>query len=117
MPKLFNVDAEFHTTVATKMGTAYRIKVLIPELGIFINGMMVYPPNPKFPQWGVTAPSRLAGRGQYKEVVEFNKKLPLWEEIYDKCIEVAQLEYANSKDEVITDFDESEPINLDDIPF
>ena len=117
MPKLFNVEAEFHTTVATKAGTAYRIKVLVYDLGIFINGMMVYPPNPKFPQWGVTPPSRPAGRGQYKDVIEFNKKLPLWEEIHDKCVEVAQLEYANNKDEVIVDLDLSEPINLDSIPF
>ena len=78
---------------------------------------MVYPPNAKFDQWGVTPPSRPAGRGKYAYIVKFNKKEPLWEEKYDKCVEVAQLEYSLSKDEVITDFDENEPINLDSIPF
>lgn len=117
MPKLHTVEAEVHKTVSTTVGTAYRVKVSIFDLGMYINGMMVYPPNARFDQWGVTPPSRLAGRGKYAHIVEFNKKEALWEEIYDKCVEVAQLEYSQSKDEVITDFDESEPINFDSIPF
>jgi hypothetical protein len=114
MPKLYNIEAEIAPSDPTKVG--YRVKVWDKEMGIYINGMMVYPPNPKFPEWGVVPPSMRAGRGRYSYIVEFNKKLPLWEEIYDKCVEVAQLEFANNKDEVITDIPD-EPINLDDIPF
>lgn len=116
MPKLHTVEAEVHKAVTTSVGTAYRVKVSILDLGMYINGMMVYPPNAKFDQWGVTPPSRPAGRGKYAFIVEFNKKEALWEEIYDRCVEVAQLEYLNSKDEVLTDIPDG-PINLDDIPF
>lgn len=116
MPKLHTIEAEVHKTVPTSVGTAYRVKVSILDLGMYINGMMVYPPNAKFDQWGVTPPSRPAGRGKYAFIVEFNKKEALWGEIYDKCVEVAQLEYQNSKDEVLTDIPDG-PINLDDIPF
>jgi hypothetical protein len=115
MPKLFNIEAEVHQSASVKIG--YRVKVSIIDLGIYINGMMVYPPNAKYQEWGVVPPSMRAGRGRYAYIVEFNKKLPLWEEIYDKCVEVAQLEYLNRKDEVISDIDENTPINLDDIPF
>lgn len=113
--KAFNIEAEVAPSSGISKG--YRVKVWDKELGIYINGMMVYPPNAKYPQWGVVPPSRLAGRGKYAYIVEFDKKKQLWNEVYDKCVEVAQVEYDLNKDEVITDFDENEPINLDDIPF
>jgi len=117
MPKLYTIEAQVHKTVSTSVGTAYRVKVSVLNLGVYINGMMVYPPNAKFDQWGVTPPAQRAGRGKYIYTIEFNKKEILWEEIYDKCVEAAQLEYQNSKDdEVITDV-LNEPISLEDIPF
>lgn len=115
--KSFNIEAEVHKTVSTSVGTAYRVKVSVLDLGMYINGMMVYPPNARFDQWGVTPPSRPAGRGKYTYIVEFNKKETLWVEIFDKCVEAAQLEYSLNKDVIITDFDENKPINLDVIPF
>jgi hypothetical protein len=92
MPKLFNIEAEVHQSANVKIG--YRVKVSMVDLGIYINGMMVYPPNAKYPAWGVVPPSKLAGRGRYTYIVEFNKKSQLWEEVHDKCVEVAQLEYS-----------------------
>lgn len=115
MPKLFNIEAEVAPSSATTKGI--RVKVWDKEMGIYINGMMVYPPNPKYPEWGVVPPSRLAGRGRYAYHVEFDKKKQLWKEVYDKCVEVAQIDYADNQDIVITDIDEDKPINLDDIPF
>lgn len=112
--KAFNIEAEVAPSSGISKG--YRVKVWDKELGIYINGMMVYPPNPKYPEWGVVPPSRLAGRGRYAYIVEFDKKKPLWKEVFDKCVEVAQIEYSNNKDVVITDIPD-EPINLDDIAF
>jgi hypothetical protein len=114
MPKLYNIIAEVHSGASVDKG--YRVKVSLPELGIFINGFMVYRPNPKFPQWGVTPPSRLAGRGKWAPIVEFNKKMSLWEEIFDECVAVAQIEESARNDVVITDISD-DPINFDDIPF
>lgn len=112
MPKVFNIDAEV-TPSNAKFG--YRVKVWDKELGIYINGMMVYPPNPpKYPEWGVLPPGVPRKPGKF--VIEFNKQFPLWNEVYEKCVEVAQIEHSISKDVVLTDIVDG-PINLDSIPF
>ncbi len=129
-----DISAEVHQEVQTKYGKAYRVKVFIPEHGIFINGMMVYPPNAKYPEWRVMPPG--IPNQPNKFVVEFNKHLPLWQEVEERCLDVAQLEHSDNKDVtntnvdenkpdersikkdvVIDDFDVNEPINLDDIKF
>lgn len=127
-----DISAELHKEVKTQYGVAYRVKALIPEHGIFINGMMVYPPNVKYPEWRVMPPGMPKQPGKF--VVEFNKHLPVWQEVEERCLEVAQLEHAgkeeivtkikdenkpfdhsNKKDVVVEDFDVNAPINLDDI--
>ncbi len=114
MPKLHTVEAEVHKSAAVSGG--YRVKVSVLDLGLYINGVMVYPPSEKYDEWSVLTPARPAGRGRYVRIVEFNKKLPLWEHIYDACIDAAKLEYSYEKDVVITDIPD-EPINFDEIPF
>lgn len=117
MPKLYNVEAEVHIGANIKNG-GFRVKVLVHDLGLFINGMIVYPPNEERNQadWMVLTPARPAGRGKWAHIVEFNKKLPLWEEIYDACVDAAKLEGQFSKDVVIEDIPEG-PIDLSGIPF
>lgn len=114
MPKIFNIDAEV-TPSNVKFG--YRVKVWDKQLGIYINGMMVYPPNAKYPEWGVLPPGVPKQSGKF--VVEFNKTFMLWKEIKEKCIEVAQEAHSQKpkEDVVITEFDENAPISLDDVPF
>jgi hypothetical protein len=127
-----DISAEVHQEVKTKYGIAYRVKAFIPEHGIFINGMMVYPPNAKYPDWRVMPPG--IPKQPNKFVVEFNKHLPVWQEVEERCLEAAQLEHSGKqeesatkievnksvgmpkhKDVVIEDFDVNAPINLDDI--
>ncbi len=110
----YEVYAEFHRQLQTKYGLAYRVKACVPELGIFINGMMVYAPNQKHPEWKVNPPGMPNQPGKF--VVEFNTKLPLWIEIEAKCLELAKIEHSSTKDEVITEIPDG-PITLDDIPF
>ena len=113
MPKLYSIEAQVHKPIPQ----GYRVKVSVLDLGMYINGMVVMPPNEGH-EWTVYPPSQRAGRGKYSYIVEFNKKLPLWEEIYDACVDAVKLEMSyDKKDVVITDFDENEPINLDAIPF
>lgn len=100
--KLHTVEAAVHKPV----GNGYRVKVSIIDLGIYINGMMVYPPNEEHDNWSVLTPARPAGRGKYARIVEFNKKSPLWEHIYDACVDAVKLYSADSKDTVDTDFEE-----------
>ncbi len=122
----YNVNAEVAQQVSTRYGTGYRVKVFIPDHGIYINGMMVYPPNVDHEEWGVTPPGIPRQPGKF--VVEFNKKHTLWAQVEVKCIEAAQ-EFENetarlepptnkqsyTKDVVIEDIPDR-PITLDDIP-
>lgn len=82
----FDVSAEVHKPV----GAGYRVKVLIPDIGIYINGFMVFPPNDE-QDWAVYPPLLgRAGRGRYRYTVEFNMQFPLWEEICQACIDAVK---------------------------
>ena len=82
----YDVTAEVHKPV----GAGYRVKALVHDIGIYINGMMVFPPNDEN-DWAVYPPLLgRAGRGKYRYTVEFNKQFPLWEEIHEACIEAVK---------------------------
>lgn len=86
MENEFDVSAEVHQTA----GAGYRVKVLVPDIGIYINGFMVFPPNGEN-DWAVYPPLLgRAGRGKYRYTVEFNKQLELWDEIYTACVEAVK---------------------------
>jgi hypothetical protein len=126
MSNQFNLEAGVHTKLATG---AYRVKVSLLDIGMYINGCLVYPPNEEH-DWAVYMPAQRAGRGIWKPIIEFNKKLPLWAEIYDACIQAVQVDKSYKeaepstpkttksihKDVVLEDISE-EPIDLSDIPF
>jgi hypothetical protein len=114
MAKLFTIEAAVHQ--GANVAEGFRVKVSVIDLGIYINGMVVYPPNERSDEWTVYTPAKRAGRGKYVHIVEFNKKLPLWNEINEACIEAAKLESQMVKDVVITDIDD-EPIDWNSIPF
>lgn len=117
MPKLYNVEAEVHKQIPQ----GYRVKVFIRDIGIYINGMVVMPPNGN-KDWSVYPPAERKPKNvkskKWSYYVEFDTHLPLHGEIVEACIDAVKLEMSYQKsDDVITDFDENEPINLDDIPF
>jgi hypothetical protein len=112
VPKLYSVEAQVHK----QYGNGYRVKVSILDIGLYINGMMIYPPDDDHKEWSVLTPSRPAGRGKHARIVEFNKKLPLWGEVYEACVDAVKLDMTYGDD--IADPDTlGDPINLDDIPF
>lgn len=87
MENEYDVAAEVHKPV----GAGYRVKALVYDLGLYINGMMVFPPNDEH-DWAVYPPLLgRAGRGKYRYTVEFDKSAPLWNEIYAACIEAVEL--------------------------
>jgi hypothetical protein len=113
MAKSFSIEAQVHKPIPQ----GYRVKVSLLDLGMYISGFVVMPPNDDH-DWTVYPPAERAGRGKWKYNPEFNKHLPLWEEIYEACVDAVKLEISNEKkDVVIDDFDENAPITLDDIPF
>lgn len=116
MPKIHTVEAEVHKAV----GNGFRVKVSILDLGMYINGMMVFPPSEDHSEWSVMTPARPAGRGKYARIVEFDKRKPLWEEVYIACVEAVEAdpEYNQNqtKDTALEDIDDS-PIDFSQIPF
>jgi hypothetical protein len=112
MPKVFSVEAQVHKPLEK----GYRVKVSVLDLGIYINGFVVFPPNEEHKNWAVYPPKQHGGFGNYIPIVEFDKKLTLWSEIYEACVDVVKLFLSNGQDVVITDIPDG-PITLDDIPF
>lgn len=112
MPRLYNLDAECHMQL--KNGS-YRVKLSILDHGLYINGIVVYPPSSEHGnKWNVYTPA--AGRAR---IVEFNSKLPLWEEAKEACIDAVKL-YRNNEamDDGLLDlpkeeFDKQFPDELD----
>lgn len=113
MPRLHAVEASVHK----RHGEAYRVKVSILDLGLYINGMMIYPPNEDHKEWVVLTPARPAGHGRYARIIEFNKKEPLWEHIYEACVDAVKLEMADEPRDVLAGDIPDEPISFHDIPF
>ena len=117
MTKVYTVIAEVHKPLPHG---GYRVKVSLPDLGMYINGMVVFPPNNDKPDWYVQPPSKLAGRGKWVGIVEFNKKHLLWDEVYDACtkaVEVYLLEEDQAVQDVVPKDIDDTPIDFSAIPF
>lgn len=110
------------------LNEGYRVKLFEHNIGMFINGMVIFPPSDKSKEWKVFTPSARVGKG-FIHPVEFNGKKAMWLEIKVACIEAVKQyladgsyeEQANSYvaasgDTVLRDIDDS-PIDLSDIPF
>jgi len=109
MAKIFNIDASVHKELAS----GYRVKVSVVDLGMYINGMVVFQPNDDHKDWSVMTPAMRSGRGNWTHVVEFNKNNALWEEIYLACVQAAK-QYVSEQDVVLLDISD-EPMSFDNI--
>lgn len=80
-----------------------RLKVSIPDLGIYIDGFRGYPSQKTEGTWTIYPPSVRVGAG-YKDVVEFNKKKPLWKEIAEAGLQTIEIyKSAEPKDKSLAD--------------
>lgn len=102
MSNLHHIDAQVHMQVANG---AYRIKVSILDLGLYLNGVLAYPPNGEHEEWWVNPPAQRKGKG-YFYPAEFNKKETLWLEIQQACIEAVQLELLNDAASGVDDIED-----------
>lgn len=95
--KMFFVEGEVHKQLANG---AYRVKVKVlnPELALYINGMVVFPASDKFPEWTVYTPK--AGNAR---IIEFAKSSTLWEEIQEACIDAVKLHTSNQRMDQVVD--------------
>jgi hypothetical protein len=124
MTETYNVKA----TVHMPLRKGYRVKATIESLGVYINGIVVFPPDEKSDKWEFRSPAQNFGSG-WKSVIEFSTKKPLWKEIKEECFRAVReyinsnhhtntLQQSNSSDTVLNDIDDK-PINWNevDIPF
>lgn len=113
---------EVKVEVHKEIHEGWRVKLLIPSVGLYINGMRVYPPNEKHPnEWVVITPSYGKGR-----IVEFNPHLELWGLVRDACIDAVKEHtagdpvppaYHRTSQDVVPDDIDDKPIDLSEIPF
>jgi hypothetical protein len=86
----FNVEAEYHMFIE-KIG-AHRVKVLVldDDLSFEINGMVVFPPSDKKPDWTVYTPTVGKARIIGFNTKETSQKSLLWPDIQVACIAAVQ---------------------------
>jgi len=85
----YNIEAKVHTIVPNG---GYRVKVAFPDMGMYINGVLVYPPNGEHDKWGVLTPrAGRGGRGKQPRIIEFNGKSELWQQFRETVIEAVKL--------------------------
>lgn len=109
MAKIFNIEAKVHKELAS----GYRVKVSVFNLGMYINGMVVFPPNDEHNEWYVNTPAIRNGRGKWLHIVEFDKNSALWEEIYIECIQAGK-QYLSETDVAPLDIPDG-PVDFDDL--
>lgn len=123
MSSVYSFEAEVHK----ELKEGYRVKLFEHDIGMFINGMVVFPPSSKSEEWKIYTPSIRLGRN-YIHPIEFNGKKSMWLEIKESCIDAVK-QYqdegierqtdsyiAPSGDTVLTDIDDGD-IDLSEIPF
>lgn len=105
--KLHTVEVRVHQPV----NEGFRVKVSVLSLGMYLNGVLVFPPNDKHEDWIVYPPSI---NTRFKRIypAEFNKKMDLWLEIHQACVDAVMLYQAD--EEAVTDIDiDQTPEELD----
>ena len=117
MANKFIVEAHVHMRFPPN---GYRVKVGIPELGIYINGMVVFSPNSKHAKWSVFTPQITTNGGGKLRPIEFSKKNELWQCIEDACISAVNdyEDVGGSEENVLLNGSEQDKEKLlKDLPF
>lgn len=128
MPEEYVIEAMVHTAVG-KGG--YRVKVSVPELGLFLNGAVVFP-NTKDEggKWVMFPPSYRIGKNPKPFYpAEFDRSKPLWQELseaaflaVEKFIDAGEPAHNHPADDIFNDpllnskdFDEDMKRQLDEV--
>lgn len=90
--KVYSIEARVHQPI--KEG--FRVKVSILDIGMHINGALVFPPNDKHDDW-IVYPPAIPTRFKRVYPAEFDKKKPLWLEIEQAAIDAVK-QYQHESD-------------------
>jgi len=91
----YNVEAQVHMELKDKItqkAYAYRVRVIVldDDLSFEINGMVVFPPSDKKPDWTVYTPTVRNARIIGFNTKETSQKSLLWPDIQAACITATQ---------------------------
>lgn len=81
MQEHFGVSVDIHQAIPKN---GWRMKVTVASLGIYINGFRAYPSKKEAGSWAIYPPSQPVG-SRFVPVIEFDKSMPLWDEIETKA--------------------------------
>lgn len=123
MTKQYGIEADVHM----QLTKGYRVKAHISSIGVYINGIVVFPPDAKSDKWEFRSPAQKSGM-KWSSTIEFDKSFPIWKEITEECFRAVKA-YAehhsgihpgkhsgNTQDVVLDDIYDS-PIDWDSVPF
>lgn len=113
MSKLkYSIEAKVHMPIPHG---GYRVKVWFPDMGMYINGVLVYPPNERHERWGVLTPLLgKGGRGRQPKAIEFDGKSDLWHEFREAAIKAVKV-YLKHRTEHGLDDGHPEPVKAEKI--
>lgn len=109
MRNFHTIDVQVHKPV----NDGFRVKVSIIDLGMYLNGVLVFPPNEQHADWVVYPPVMNIGGYRKMYPAEFNKKERLWLEITQACIEAVQVDQSYDISPSADDF--TTGLKLDDM--
>lgn len=110
---VYIIEAKVHMPIGHG---GYRVKVWFPDMGMYINGVLVFPPNEKYDHWGVMTPQFSGGRGKKSKAIEFDGKSELWHEFTEAAIRAVKL-YCKQRAERGLDDGHPEPVTVKEISF
>ncbi len=103
----YKIEAKVHRIIPNG---GYRVKVWFPDMEMYINGVLVYPPSEEHAKWGVLTPrAGKSGRGRQPRILEFNGKSELWHQFSEAAIKAVK-EYQASGFDISPD--EPEPLKI-----
>lgn len=94
-------DFDVQIEVLGDINNGYRLKVSVLDLGMYMFGWTARRSDKNESGWWVQQQALKIGNG-WKLIPEFNKALPLWQQIENKCIETV-IDYEDNPPEQITD--------------
>lgn len=105
MSASYYVEAQVHMELKDKIthkAYAYRVKVLVldDDLSFEINGMVVFPPSDKKPDWTVYTPTVGNARIIGFNTKETSQKSLLWPDIQAACIAATQEHLRQEKQDI-----------------
>lgn len=108
------MEHDIYVEVLGDINNGYRMKIHIEDLGLYMYGWTARRSEKNESGWWIQPTANRVGK-IWKICPEFNKSMPLWQQIEKKCIETVKEHDLSPKDTIVDDIsDESISKGLDE---